>query len=371
MQPMSAMILALLLGATAASTATVEVAVEGQNPIRKVVTLMQNMQKEIEAEGEKEKELFEKFMCFCGGSGGDLEKAALESRAKIEEFSAKLKSESAEKTQVKQDLIQHKSDREGAKHDLSEATNIRDKEHAEFQDMAAESKTNIDAMAGAIPALEKGLGGASLLQVPHIDMVHRLVETYPTVSADDRTVALAFLDQSSGESGSTDQIIGILKQMEDEMNAELKQATSEEDQAKGSFDQLKASKEEEVKLASSAIESKTARSGELAVTVVQTRDALEDEQDELADAEKFSANLKTQCASKQQEWDGRVKARNDEIAAVSEAIKILNDDDALDTFKKSDPKLGKLAADQPTRSRLPAGPPNLCFANAQSQSNFG
>jgi len=307
------------------------------NPIRKVVTLMQNMQKEIEAEGEKEKELFEKFMCFCGSSGGDLDKSVADSRAKIEELSAKLKSESAEKIQTVQDVAQHKTDREGAKHDLSEAAGIREKEAAEYGEMAADSKTNIKAMANAIPALEKGLAGASLLQLPELDRVHRLVETYPSVQADDRSTVLAFLDQSSGETGSSDQIIGILKQMKDEMEADFKQATDEENQAQSSFNQLKSSKEEEVKLASQGIEIKTVRSGELAVSVVQTRDALEDEQEELSDAEKFAANLKEQCGSKQDEWDARCKARSEEIAAVSEAIKILNDDSALEVFKKAIP----------------------------------
>jgi hypothetical protein len=32
------------------------------NPIRKVVTMLQMMQKKVEQEGEKEKELFDKFM---------------------------------------------------------------------------------------------------------------------------------------------------------------------------------------------------------------------------------------------------------------------------------------------------------------------
>ena len=33
------------------------------NPIRKVVTMLQNMQKKVTAEGEKETALFEKYMC--------------------------------------------------------------------------------------------------------------------------------------------------------------------------------------------------------------------------------------------------------------------------------------------------------------------
>ena len=36
-----------------------------ENPIRRIVTLLQDTQKETEAEGEKEEEAFEKFMCYC------------------------------------------------------------------------------------------------------------------------------------------------------------------------------------------------------------------------------------------------------------------------------------------------------------------
>jgi len=42
------------------------------NPIRRVVTMLQMMQKKITAEGEKEKELFDKFMCYCQTGAGEL-----------------------------------------------------------------------------------------------------------------------------------------------------------------------------------------------------------------------------------------------------------------------------------------------------------
>merc|ERR1719333_4449 len=113
------------------------------NPIRKVVTLMQNMQKEIEAEGAKEKELFDKFMCFCSGNNGELEKAVADGRAAIEDLTAKLKSEEAEKVQTGQDLITHKSDRAGAADDLAQATMLREKEAAAYAAEKADSETNI------------------------------------------------------------------------------------------------------------------------------------------------------------------------------------------------------------------------------------
>merc|ERR1719197_1747845 len=161
-------VLLLLLVATGPSAA----ASTGANPIRKVVTLMQNMQKEIEAEGAKEKELFDKFMCYCSSNNGALAKAVADGKAAIEELGAKLKSEEAEKTQTGLDLIQHKKDRESATADIEEATVIREKEATEYAETKADSETNIKAMAGAIPALEKGMGGASFMQTEGGSQLH-------------------------------------------------------------------------------------------------------------------------------------------------------------------------------------------------------
>jgi hypothetical protein len=309
----------------------------GANPIRKVVTLMQNMQKEIEAEGVKEKELFDKFMCYCSGGTDSLKKAIADATAQGEELTAKLKSEEAEKSQIGQDLIQHKADREGAKADIEEATVLRTKEEAAYSAEKADSETNIAAMAKAIPALEKGMGGAALMQMPNGNRLHKIVESYPNMDASDRREALAFLEDSSESTGASDQIVGILKAMKDDMEAELKEAIADEEKAVAGYNDLKASKEKEVEMATEAIETKMGRAGELAVSVVQTKDALEDANEEAADTTKFLSTLEKDCATKEAEMAERTKMRNMEISAISEAIGILNDDDALDVFKKAMP----------------------------------
>merc|ERR1719446_101327 len=156
----------------------------------------------------------------------------------------------------------------------------------------------------------------------------------------DRREALAFLD-ASGESGdyepASGQIVGILKGMKDDTEAELKEAIADEEKAIAGFNDLKGSKETEIEVATEAIETKTGRSGEIAVSVVQTKDSIEDTQDELADVEKFAAQLETECATKEKEMAERSKMRAEEVKAISEAISILNDDDALDVFKKARP----------------------------------
>merc|ERR1719420_2110168 len=189
---MGLVLLSLLAGSCAAMSA-------GANPIRKVVTLMQDMQKEIEEEGAKEKELFDKFMCFCSSSGGDMGKAVEDLKAKIEELGANLKAEEAEKTQTGQELAGHKQDREGATSDLQEATTLREKESSEFQELKADSETNIKALAGAIPAIEKGMGGSALLQLPLAPRLKNMVNSYPNVDAMDRRAVVSFLEANSDD----------------------------------------------------------------------------------------------------------------------------------------------------------------------------
>merc|ERR1719408_379936 len=91
----------------------------------------------------------------------------------------------------------------------------------------------------------------------------------------------------------------------------------------------------EIAAASEAIESKTVRSGDLAVSVTTTADDIEDTTAEMKETEAFLANLASQCALKKKEWAERQAMRSEEISAISEAIKVLNDDDALDLFKKT------------------------------------
>merc|ERR1719253_2580382 len=314
-----------------------ETSTAGANPIRKVVTLMQIMQKEIEAEGAKEKELFDKFMCYCSGGTDSLKKAIADAQAQAEELTARLKSEEAEKSQIGQDLINHKKDREGAQGDIEEATVLRNKEEAAYSAEKADSETNIASMSKAIPALEKGMGGAALLQMPNGDRLKKLVQSYPNMDVSDRRTALAFLEDSSESTGASDQIVGILKAMKDDMEAELKEAIADEEKAAAGYNDLKASKEKEIEMATEAVETKMARAGELAVSVVQTKDALEDANDEAAETQKFMVTLEKDCATKEADNAERTKMRNMEVAGISEAIGILNDDDSLDVFKKALP----------------------------------
>merc|ERR1719482_878188 len=96
---------------------------------------------------------------------------------------------------------------------------------------------------------------------------------------------------------------------------------------------------------------KTEKNGEVAVTIVNLKNDLEDAQDALREDQKFVAELNKGCATAESDYESRKKGRAEESVAVSETIKILNDDDALDLFKKTlpSPSLLQITSDRDVR----------------------
>jgi len=326
-------LLALLCGGALASGASTGIAA---NPIRRVVTMMQDMQKKITAEGERDEELFEKFMCYCKSGTGDLATSIGAAETKTPKVQAALGEATAQKTQLEADLTQHKADRADAKEAIATATGLREKEAAAYAKESGDYSTNIAAMGKAIAALEKGATG--FLQTSAASVIRKLTVEMD-ISSTDRDVLASFLSEkaASGYAPQSGEITGILKQMKDTMEASLADVTSAEEAATANFEALAAAKTKEIKANSAAIESKTQRLGEVGVEIVTLEEDLDDTAKSLADDKKFLADLEKNCATKEAEYEVVKKTRAEEMLALADTIKILNDDDALDLFKKTLP----------------------------------
>merc|ERR1719424_590551 len=121
------------------------------------------------------------------------------------------------------------------------------------------------------------------------------------------------------------------------MEKDLSGATSEENSAVASFESLVASKKKEIQALTKGIESKVRRIGALGVKIAQMENDLEDTKEGLAEDQKFYADLDRNCAQKKAEWAAYKDMEAKELVALADTIKILNDDDALELFKKTLP----------------------------------
>jgi len=307
------------------------------NPIRKVVTLLQAMQTKVAEEGEKEHDLYEKFMCYCKTGGGDLSASISSDETKVPAVQSEIEASEGKLTQAKADLTQAQVDRSAAEAAMSEATALREKEAATHAGSKAEYDANIGAITQAVAALEKGATG-SFLQTQTAQVLRNLASDGKVDMMDaDRQDLVAFLSEGSEYSPQSGQVTGILKQLGDEMSKDLADITATEEAALKNYEALMVAKKKEIAALSKTIELKTAQIGELGVSIVEMKNDLSDTEAALIENQKLIAALESSCKTKTQEWELRQKTRADELVALADTITVLNDDDALDLFKKTLP----------------------------------
>lgn len=298
--------------------------------------MLQVMQKKVEAEGVREQELFDKFMCYCKNSGGDLQKGISDAEARVPQLGSDIEEAVASAVQLKEDLKQAQTDRSAAKAAMAEATGIRNKEAGAYAKESGDLKTNIAALNKAVTAIDNGMAGG-FLQTDTAQVLKQAIMASSSIMDADRQDVMAFLSGDSSYSPSSGSISGILKQMGDEMSKSLASCKSEEESAIASYDELMAAKQKEVQALTQEIEIKLVRTGELGVEIVQMKNDLTDTEAGLIDDKKFLADMEKDCDSKAGEWAIIVKTRQEELLALADTIKILNDDDALEMFKKTLP----------------------------------
>ena len=96
------------------------------------------------------------------------------------------------------------------------------------------------------------------------------------------------------------------------------------------------------------IETKLTRQGDLGVEVESLKGDLAETKNSLAVDQALAAKLGLSCGSQSSEWEERQKSRAEELVAIHDTIKLLNDDDALELFKATLPNPSLMQVQQRT-----------------------
>lgn len=354
---------------------------EAPGAVRKVITMLEEMKAQVEKEAEEDKEAYDKYACWC--KTNDEEKtAAIENAEKmINDLTGKIEGFAALSAQLKTEIEKLEEDIDAANKALETAAAEREKENAEFKAEEADMKEALAALAEAKEVLskvqlmqKKGQGdspqvGQMLLQVKNIvsrsnlqhyqkhyrdEMQRDLWDFLATVGAGEKAFlptkqhdfsalttnqdpipgggAAAGAKSYNSRSG---QIFGILSQMHEEFGKDLAAAQKEELRAMITFHNLKAAKMQEIDAATDLKNHKSAELAQATQDDATAKQDLEDTQNAMAADQKFLLELKKNCAIADKEYAERSKMRGDEVVALSEALKMLTDEDARDLFGRT------------------------------------
>merc|ERR1712073_217409 len=139
---------------------------------------------------------------------------------------------------------------------------------------------------------ERGMKG-SFLQTSAASLLRRYTMEKAVLPDETRQELLAFLSARNSEEyePQSGQILGILKQMEEEMDKALADARAAEEEAIKSYDALMEAKTKEVDALTEQIEKEQTRIGDLGVEIAGMENDVEDTQQSLGDDKKFVAEL--------------------------------------------------------------------------------
>jgi len=302
------------------------------SPIRKVVDLLKAMQRKVEARSEEAKEIIRKQKCFCEKGTADLQAQIQAAQERIPQLKSQIEASKAEQSQVKQALEQSKNDHEQTVNAMQTAAALREKEASVFAAEDAERQSNIQNLNKAIAALKKGIG-AGFLQTRAAETVRRLSTSMdmPSLSRD---LLSEFIAMPDAHASSSEEIIGILTQLRENMSREAAESAAEETRKVANHESLTQSQEKEIGALNSARERSLTKHGDLAVRLASLKTDLQDSVNSLDQDQRFLAHLVEECKSKEADAVVFQQMQSEEELAIEETIKLLNKDDVHEVYKK-------------------------------------
>jgi len=328
-----------------------------ERPVAKVVRMLKDMLAELNKELEDDKAVYEMLTCWCETNEKEKTKAIEEGEAKIAQLEADIGEDLAKIKELKEKIQQAKDAYNKAWDALNKASAMRMKEnkenHGEENDLVGAIKACEQALivlSEQHPELVQLHKAAKKLQGVPVQILSKVLESSEAAvfkafvaKAADATSFLAIpgMQSYAPQSG---QIVGILKQLKEDMEDDLSENQKAELKAQEDFTALKAASEEEMATTKKQQETFETELAEVTEKHAQAVQELEDTEEQLALDKEFLANLKKRCESEDKEFAERTKSRMEEIAAVQDTIGFLNSDEAFDLFDKTVNSFTQVAA---------------------------
>jgi len=328
---------------------------ENGSPIDKVVGLIEEMKSKIEADGETEQAIFDKYACWCeettARKSHNIGFAMTEIR-RLGTLVLKQKGTVSVKDYEMSVLNKQIAENQDAQR---QATTIRQKENTEFQAKKQEMENTIGSLEKGIMVLSgAGTKTASLLEQKATlgamgQNIKKAVQQLPSdaVITPKRMRQIQEFLQDPGEfydqkaaakesySPASTTIMGVLKDMYDTFIVNLEKETGMESDAQMHYEDLMSTKEKEFATLSAELKVRVAEHAEALVQVADASQELDDTTQQMQADIEFFEDTKAACTSKADAWAERVRARTEELAGIDKAIEILTSDDAKALFGKA------------------------------------
>jgi len=316
-------------------------------PVMKIVNMLQDMNKQLQADLQDDKDVHELMDCFCDTNEKEKTKAIDDGEIKISQLKAFLGEAAGKLAEMKVKRKETKKELASDQKGLADATAMRMKDNKAFAKDKADTIVAIKASKDAITVLSKQNTGlleirqvashlqqARVLQMGVLDNLKRAALKDFLHDAQGATSFLAIPGMKSYGSQSG-QIFGILNQMLEDFEDHLNEINVEERRAVSDYKALKSAKEDQIADGKKDVIDLDKRLGGTGEKQAQAVKDLKDSKEQRDNDVTFLQNLRKKCSEHDKDYDVRLKDRMTEIQAVESAIGTLNSEEVFKLFDKT------------------------------------
>eukprot|EP00747_Dinoflagellata_sp_TGD_P144721 gnl/TRDRNA2_/TRDRNA2_176533_c3_seq1.p1 gnl/TRDRNA2_/TRDRNA2_176533_c3~~gnl/TRDRNA2_/TRDRNA2_176533_c3_seq1.p1 ORF type:complete len:718 (-),score=306.11 gnl/TRDRNA2_/TRDRNA2_176533_c3_seq1:37-2190(-) len=310
--------------------------VSAEDPVGKVIGLLEDLQDKVKEEGKEEAKTYDKFACYCKDKTGEKSDAITDGQDTIDEESATIQEKSAKKDEKLSDLASREERNK-------ELTGRLDEEVADCESAAAEYQANSADMEAALGELEGAIesmggaaaGAASLLQANVKAKVQKSIEIADALGlVDEKQKAFtAFLEGGAHGDGDDDKdkgykfhsksIVDLLKKLEGKFKDKEKAMEKAWEEKEKSCKDVKESLSDDILENKEAMDDIKEDIQDLEEEIATAREALVEAESNLKDDQKYLTELTGRCEKAANGWDQRSSLRKNELEALSKALAVI------------------------------------------------
>jgi len=359
-----------------------------QNPVERVVQLIEGLKSKIQADGTAEQQVYDKYACWCEKTTARKAAAIENAKTLIEELSKSILELKGRLGSYVAEIAKLEKDIKETQESIAAAEEQRKKESEEYLKKKAALELGLANLKKAIKVLAEATVDATpnllkpdanrdaqaetkLLTV--IAGVHSAMLNYNhfgegerTVNSGDMSTVKSFLSSpmsllrtganpAAGTYNSqSGQIQGILAQMKDDFEKELETSAEEEEASASDHASLMETKREDLALLEKTLTKTTLAQGNDKKQLADDSQEREETQVQLKTDEAFFAEMKDSCKAKADQWSGRARSRTEELAAIDKALAVLTSPESKAIFERSHTTFLQIAAQQTAPKRTQA-----------------
>jgi hypothetical protein len=326
---MAILALAVFLAAHAARTKV--------TPLEKVVTLLKDLQTQVTEDGTKEATTYDTFACFCKSKQTEKSTAISEAETAVDGLVSDLATFTADRNQLDLDIAGLNTDILEYEEELKTAAEMRKEEKNTFA-LAFEDMTKaVSSLERAIDTL-KASESVSMMTVTSI--VHKSVVMADALGfADKKNKVVAALLQEDpsfedtfGDSDLTSgntydfqsgDIISTLEGLLSTFRDKKSSLESDDVSAEESYNLAKQAKEDQLKTAKETLATKQDDKSAKVKEIATAQADLTERNAVLNDDRVYLQDLSSKCEIKAKEWTQRSEMRAGELAAITQALGVL------------------------------------------------